>query len=448
MIKKIAVEHLEPGMFVVDMNVPWFRHPFLRGRRHIRNARDIDRIRRYGITHVYIDTERGRDSPHAVPAQEARGETEKGLLREVSRPATRPVGSRPAQPPPERAEPPGKEVPAPPPPDPFDRELARAREIYAEARRTVEEIFASVRAGAQIDVRRVKAVVQDMIGSIFRNRDALLSLARIKDYDAYTYQHSLNVATLALNLGVAVGVLEDELFRMGVGALLHDIGKTRIPDSIVRKPGRLTDEEFRVVRQHTVLGAQLLLAHRGVPEDSVAAALNHHERFDGSGYPRGLSGHGIGKFGLLCAVCDVYDAMTTTRPYQQAFSPAATLRRLYEWSGRFFHPVYVQKFIQCVGVYPAGTVVRLDTGETGVVVRQNRDDLVRPWVRVVTTPRGHPLPTPVDVDLRQPDPHGEKAHARSVASVVPPAKVRIDVDAVLALPANPEHEAPRTVTVH
>ena len=447
MIKKIAVEHLEPGMFVVDMNVPWFRHPFLRGRRHIRNAKDIDRIRRSGITHVYIDTERGRDSPHAVPAGDARRESERGLLREATHPEPRPAVPRPAKPEPEETAPAGEEPPVPPT-DPFERELVRAREIYAEARRTVEEIFASVRAGARIDAQRVKAVVQEMIGSIFRNRDALLSLARIKDYDAYTYQHSLNVATLVLNLGVAVGVLEDELFRVGVGALLHDIGKTRIPDSIVRKPGRLTEEEFRIVRQHTVLGAQLLLEHRGVPEDSVAAALNHHERFDGSGYPRGLSGHGIGKFGLLCAVCDVYDAMTTTRPYQRAFSPAAALRRLYEWAGRFFHPVYVQKFIQCVGVYPAGTVVRLDTGETGVVVRQNRDDLVRPWVRVVTTPQGYPLPTPVDVDLRLPDPSGEKAHARSVASVVPPVKVRIDVDAVLALPGNPEHEAPRTVTVH
>ncbi len=447
MIKKIAVEHLEPGMFVVDMNVPWFRHPFLRGRRHIRNAKDIDRIRRSGITHVYIDTERGRDSPHAVPVEEARRETEQGLLQDVA--SAEPRAAVPL-PPKHRAQGPGpaeKEAPAPPP-DPFERELIRAREIYAEARRTVEEIFASVRAGARIDTRRVKAVVQDMIGSIFRNREALLSLARIKDYDAYTYQHSLNVATLALNLGVSVGVLEDELFRMGVGALLHDIGKTRIPDSIVRKPGRLTEDEFRIVRQHTVLGAQLLLEHRGVPEDSVNAALNHHERFDGSGYPRGLSGHGIGKFGLLCAVCDVYDAMTTHRPYQRAFSPAAALRRLYEWAGRFFHPVYVQKFIQCVGVYPAGTVVRLDTGEMGVVVRQNRDDLVRPWVRVVTTPQGQPLPTPMDVDLRKGDPRGEKAHARSVTSVVPPGRVRLDVDAVLALPANPERDAPRAVTVH
>ena len=421
MIKKIAVEHLEPGMFVTDMNTPWVNHPFLTGRRLLRSAADIDTILKHGITHVYIDPGRGKDSAHAVAVVEADRDVEDKLLQEV-----------------DVSEAAGDEEPgAPRPQDPFDVEMDKAREIYHEAFLTVEQVFRTVEAGGQIEAERPRAVVTNMISSIFRNPDALLSLARIKGYDTYTFHHSINVAVLVLTLGTALGILDDELLRLGVGAILHDVGKVLVPAELIRRPGPLTPAEFAQMKQHTALGARLLLQAPGIPDDAAAVPLNHHERYDGSGYPRALSGISVGKFGLVAAIPDVYDAMTTRRPYQQAFPPVVVLRRLYEWGGTRFHPLYVRHFIRQVGIYPAGTVLRLDTGETAVVVRQNRHDPVRPWVRIVTTPEGRPLPTPLDVDLREEDPAGEKPYARAVDTVIPAQEAGIDVNAIMSLPWNP-----------
>jgi len=165
--------------------------------------------------------------------------------------------------------------------------------------------------------------------------------------------------------------------------------------------------------------------------DCAVVPLSHHERYDGSGYPRKLAGPGVGKFGLIAAIADVYDAMTTDRPYQKGMTPTLALRKLYGWAGTHFHAVYVQKFIQCVGIYPIGTAVRLDTGEVGVVIRQNRSDLLRPWVRIARSAAGAPLRVAEDADLRAPDPRGLQPHARTVREVVDPRLAGLDVESLL-----------------
>ncbi|GAB6063068.1 HD-GYP domain-containing protein [Deferrisoma palaeochoriense] len=415
MIKKIAVEDLEVGMFVEDFNVPWMDHPFLSNKKKIRSAKEIDLIREHGIREVYINTAKGKDSSRAVSVEEADAVVRAEMRRDLEQQA---------------AEPPvqlSKEQAA------FEEEVRRAKVVYTEAKALVKDLLHDARMGKSIDGERAAQTVDKMVDSIFRNPDAITSLSRLKSFDDYTFQHSVNVSVLALALGRHLGIVKEELRRLGIGAILHDVGKMRVPEAILNKPGRLTDEEFAVMKTHTLHGAKILMDTKDVPNESAAVALNHHERFNGRGYPRGVSGMNIGKFGLISAIVDVYDAITSDRVYHKGMPSHQALQKIYEWSKTDFYPVYVQKFIQCVGIYPIGSVVRLDTGEVGVVCRQNRAELIRPWVRLVRDPEGKPLSPPVDVDLSAPDPNGEKPFARTIASTLGPGEAQVDVERVLGL---------------
>ena len=415
MIKKIRVEDLEVGMFVEDFNVPWMDHPFLTNKKRIRNAREIDLIKEHGIREVYINTAKGKDSPKAVSLEEADREVRREMEQTLRASAS--DGSAPPPVSPEQAA--------------FEEEVERARAVYAEAKALVKDLLEDARLGRSIDGERAARTVDKMVDSIFRNPDAITSLSRLKSFDDYTFQHSVNVGVLALALGRSLGIVRDELRRLGIGAILHDVGKMKVPEKILNKPGRLTDEEFAVMKTHPLHGAKILMETKDIPGESAAVALNHHERFDGHGYPRGLNGMAIGKFGLIAAIVDVYDAITSDRVYHRGMPSHQALQKIYEWSKTDFYPVYVQRFIQAVGIYPIGSVVRLDTGEMGVVCRQNHADLLRPWVRVVRKPSGEPLPHPVDVDLTEPDPSGEKPFARSIAEALEPGALEVDVEAVL-----------------
>jgi len=410
MIKKIRVEHLKPGMYVADLNTPWVLHPFFPNRITVRGQRDIDQMLRCRMTEVYIDTERGTDSPKAVALAEAERELDARLREEVLEGA--------------------EEIPEEGP-VPFAAEYRRARELYVEAKIEVQHQFEEVEHGGRADGESADRSVTDIVASIFRNRDAMLSLARLKSFDEYTFHHSLNVAVLSLNLGVQLGILDRELQKLGIGALLHDMGKLRVPGGLVQKEGPLDPREYEAIKTHSLHGARILLEAGSVPTDCAVVPLSHHERYDGSGYPRKLSGPGVGKFGLIAAIADVYDAMTTDRPYQKGMSPTLALRKLYGWAGTHFHAVYVQKFIQCVGIYPIGTAVRLDTGEVGVVIRQNRADLLRPWVRIARSAAGAPLQRAVDADLRAPDPRELQPYARTIREVVDPRVAGLDVESLL-----------------
>jgi HD-GYP domain-containing protein (c-di-GMP phosphodiesterase class II) len=213
-----------------------------------------------------------------------------------------------------------------------------------------------------------------------------------------------------LNLAVNLGILDNELLRLGIGTVLHDLGKVRLPEGLVRKQGPLDDAEVEILKTHAAHGAK-----RSMPSDCATVPLSHHERYDGSGYPRQLSGVRVGKFGLIASIADVYDAMTSDRSYQKAMSPTQALRKIYGWAGTHFHPLYVRKFIQCLGIYPIGTIVRLDTGEIGVVIRQNRGEPLRPWVRLEGRSLRPPVAVPVDVDLRDLDPDGVKLYGSTRA---------------------------------
>lgn len=422
-IKKIRVEDLEVGMFVEDFNVPWIDHPFLSNKKLLKSTKDIQILVSCGILEVYINTERGRDSPKAFCTQDSQDNVPALLDPKTVTSASGTSEERQADPLPVET-------------TPFQEEVRRARGIYGQAKALVKDLLQDARMGRSIDGERTARVVDDMVDSIFRNQDALASLSRLKSFDDYTFHHSINVSVLSLTLGRHLGILKGELRRLGIGAILHDVGKMAVPEGILNKPGRLTEEEFAIVKTHALHGARILMQASDVPDECAAVALNHHERFSGRGYPRALQGLAIGKFGLISAITDVYDAITSDRVYHKGMPSYQALQKIYEWARTDFYPIYVQKFIQCLGIYPIGSVVRLDTGEVAVVSRKNPDHLLRPWVRMVRHASGEQFAPVLETDLAEPDPHGERSFRRSIQVVLDAVEAGVDVHAVLGTDAN------------
>ncbi|MGI9133778.1 MAG: HD-GYP domain-containing protein, partial [Rhodoferax sp.] len=216
-----------------------------------------------------------------------------------------------------------------------------------------------------------------------RNPGALTSLGRVKQKDHYTFVHSVNVGVLLVNFCQHLGFDEQQVRDAAVGGLLHDIGKMKTPDVILNKPAKLSDQEFAIMRQHVTHGIDILAKVAGLSPLSLAVAAEHHEHSDGGGYPRGLTGPDISKIGQMAAIVDVYDALTSNRVYHRAMEPADALRKIFEWSKFHFNVDLVQRFIQCIGIYPVGTLVRLQSGLIAVVVEECPSSLLRPTVRAV-----------------------------------------------------------------
>jgi HD-GYP domain-containing protein (c-di-GMP phosphodiesterase class II) len=279
------------------------------------------------------------------------------------------------------------------------KEIEMARVVQREAQIVIRDIMQDVRLGKNIESDRVKRVVNNMIDSIFSNQAALASLTRIKDYDEYTFVHSINVCILCLTLGRHLNFSRDELEQMGIGALLHDVGKMRVPPHILNKPGKLTEEEFNEVKKHPLYTLEVLDKSQGIPESSKQVALQHHERYNGRGYPRGLQGEQIGRFGQIAAIIDVYDAITADRVYKKAIPLHEGIRLIYQGVKEDFSQLLVEHFIQCVGIYPTGTLVLLDSEEIGIVCAVNPEKLLRPNVMILYRDSKVRYPQPFIVDL-------------------------------------------------
>lgn len=282
----------------------------------------------------------------------------------------------------------------------FDEEIKEAKRIRNEAEGLVREFMHSVRIGEGIDSEKVQDTVGKMVDSVFRNQDALTSLARLKSFDDYTFAHSVNVCILSITLGRHMGLDKESIESLGVGAILHDIGKMLIPESILKKPGRVTVEEFEVIKKHPTLGAEILNDTKEIKEDSRAVALSHHERFDGTGYNRKLIGDKIHLFARIAAVADTYDAMTSNRIYQKGLVPEEAMKRMYQLRGQQFEPELVERLIKCLGIYPIGTLIELNTGELAVVRMPNHTHPLQPHILMLFDKDKKPFPSPQGVDLK------------------------------------------------
>ncbi|MBE9532156.1 MAG: HD-GYP domain-containing protein, partial [Proteobacteria bacterium] len=281
----------------------------------------------------------------------------------------------------------------------YDEEVTKAKAIQQEAESMAGELLTQARAGKGIEAGKARDVVENMIDSVFNNQDALVSLSRLKDYDNYTFMHSVNVSILTIALGRRLGLSREDLGKLGMGGILHDVGKMLVPDDILNKPGTLTKKEFKEMKNHVTYGVDLLEKSQGITDDSIYVALQHHERIDGSGYPNETPGEELHLFGRIGSICDVYDAMTTVRAYGDTPPPNEALKKMYGWRGQNFDPDLVDTFIMCLGIYPIGGVLELDTGEVAVVKAVNRSDLLRPKVLVYMDAEGQRYFRPFEVDF-------------------------------------------------
>ncbi|MFO3707142.1 HD-GYP domain-containing protein, partial [Xanthomonas codiaei] len=284
----------------------------------------------------------------------------------------------------------------------IEAEVVRARRIFEDGRDTVEEMFRDVRLGRTVDTEAAMPLVEAINDSVLRHPQALISVARLKTADDYTYLHSMAVAGLMSGLARQLGLPDAQVVEAAMGGLLHDMGKAVTPLDILNKPGRLTNEEMEVMRQHPLDGHRLLVA--GGVQNAVVLeiALHHHEKMDGSGYPNRLVGEEISLMSRMGAVCDVYDAISSDRPYKRGWDPAESLKQMASWKGHF-DPVIFQAFVRRLGIYPVGSLVRLESQKLAVVIEQTPDALLKPKVRVFYSAklRSHVLVQ--DIDLARPD---------------------------------------------
>ncbi len=282
---------------------------------------------------------------------------------------------------------------------PVEIELETAREIIGDTEAVFQKVADDIKGGEQIDAAAVKKNVETLVQSVVRNPDALSWLTRLKQQDGYTYSHAMAVCVLALTIGRHLGLPVDAMHDLGVGALLQDVGKLRIPTELLEKADDLTESERFTISRHVDLSLNLLASSPDFPQNSINIVKHHHERFDGTGYPDGLQGDAISPFAVIAGMADTYEAMTNRRPYRPALNSYEALGELYQMRDKLFPKAMIENLIQCVGVFPVGSFVELNTLHVGVVIGRNQIKQLKPKVMVLLDPKGRKLPTSPTVDL-------------------------------------------------
>jgi len=377
MLKKISVDQITVGMHLKEFCGSWMDHPFWRSGFVIKDPKDIATILASSIKEVWIDCSKGVDVPAGQPAvsqveSEAQVEAELEQVTQERRDVV-PVS--------------------------VAEEFERAAKICAQSKRAVISMFEEARMGKAVDTGGALQLVEEITDSVSRNPSALISLARLKTADDYTYMHSVAVCAMMVALSKQLGLDEKQTRLAGVAGLMHDLGKAAMPMDVLNKPGKLTDAEFAIIKRHPEEGHRLLLTGNDVDPMVLDVCLHHHEKTDGSGYPKGLKGDEISLFAKMGAVCDVYDAITSNRPYKAGWDPAESLRRMAEWSNGHFDTQVFQAFVKSLGIYPIGSLVKLSSGRLGVVVDQAGKSLTTPMVKVFFSTKSGMRIVPELVDL-------------------------------------------------
>lgn len=375
MLKKINIDQVRRGMYVHSVCASWINSPFWASSFALDSPEDVQKMLASGVKELWIDLSKGVDvasdaaaaAPQAVPAP---APDTTGNFRFSKVAATG-----------------------------MAEEMRHAARLVKQSKQAVSQMFEDARMGRLQKLDSILPLVDELAASVLRNPGALVSLVRLKQADDYTYLHSVAVSAMMVALGKQLGLEDAELRECGLAGLLHDIGKMAVPLDILNKPGKLSDEEFAKVQRHPSAGHDVLAESGMVPPIALDVCLHHHEKFGGGGYPHGLKGDAISLHARMGAICDVYDAITSNRPYKAGWCPAESLRRMAEWTkAGQFDPTLFAAFVKCIGIFPVGTLVKLKSGRLAVVV-DNSKSLLQPQVRVFFSTKSMSYIPPLNLDL-------------------------------------------------
>ena len=386
---QVDVAELAIGMHVIRLDRPWEETDFLIQGFVIKDQAEIEALRAQ-CAFVFIE---GRIQKVRSASDEiSRGKKPAGLFGFLKR-------KRSAEPPPQKTVVPRKRVTYINKVD-IGTEIATARIRFEDAQQTAKSIMSGLRVGRTLDINNARKVVKGCVESVLRNENALMLLTKIKHQDAYTAEHCINVSILCAAFGKHLGLLQGEIESLALCGLLHDVGKTKIPDEILNKPGALTPKEFELMRHHTTHGRTILMGTSHSLNTAVDVAFSHHERMDGSGYPRGLEAHQIPYFAKIVGLVDTYDAITSDRVYDKGRASMQALEIIHKHRGTQFDAELADEFIQLIGIYPPGSIVEMVNGEVGIVVESRPDHKLKPCVLLVREADKSLMATYRTVDLK------------------------------------------------
>lgn len=352
-LKKISVNNLIPGMYFSGFDGPWIDNPFWKNKFLITNLKEVTQAQTSGFEHCWIDVSKGKEVQESSLTAE-----EHELLSDIASGLSE---------------------------ESLDLlyEVEDAKRLYDQAKEITQTMFKQVRLGKAIDTAECLRLVDEIAASVTRGSSILTSVVRLKQADEYSYIHSVAVCALMVSLGKTLGMDDASCKEAGLAGYLHDVGKAFIPLEVLNKPGKLTDQEFRIVQRHPTLGYEYLRGDPKVPDYASTVCLHHHEKLDGSGYPGKQQGNAITVYARMAAICDVYDAITSDRPYKQGWDPAESIAQMASWDGHFDRPMFLA-FVRTLGIYPVGSIVKLKSGRRGLVIKQNHNDLTKPVVKAFT----------------------------------------------------------------